>query len=67
MQRAPTGSGSEHLAFTPRLCNRSIVPDWRIAWCFAGKGHRRLEVATAPAGALDLIAGLGGRTVVHDS
>ena len=39
-------------------------PDWRIACCYAGKGHRRQGVATAAlAGALDLIAGLGGGTV----
>ena len=40
------------------------LPDWRIACCFAGKGHRRQGVATAGlAGALDLIAGLGGGSV----
>ncbi len=39
-------------------------PDWRIACNFVGKGHRRKGVATAAlAGALDLIAGLGGGTV----
>jgi GNAT superfamily N-acetyltransferase len=36
-------------------------PDWRIACCFVCKGYRRKGVATAAlAGALDLIAGLGG-------
>lgn len=40
------------------------LPDWRIACNFVGKGHRRKGVATAAlAGALDLIAGLGGGTV----
>jgi GNAT superfamily N-acetyltransferase len=40
------------------------LPDWRIACCFVGKGHRRRGVATAGlAGALELIAGLGGGTV----
>jgi GNAT superfamily N-acetyltransferase len=40
------------------------LPDWRIACCYAGKGHRRQGVATAGlAGALELIAGLGGGTV----
>jgi len=40
------------------------LPDWRIACCFAGKGHRRQGVnAAAIAGALELIAGLGGGTV----
>jgi hypothetical protein len=40
------------------------LPDWRIACCFVGKGHRRQGVnAAALAGALDLIAGLGGGTV----
>ena len=39
-------------------------PDWRIACCYVGKGHRRQGVATAAlAGAVDLIAGLGGGTV----
>jgi len=43
---------------------RSISPDWRIACNFVGKGHRRQGVATAAlAGALDLIARLGGGTV----
>ena len=39
-------------------------PRWRIGCCFVGKGHRRQGVsAAALAGALDLIAGLGGGTV----
>lgn len=39
-------------------------PDWRIACCYVGKGHRRRGVATAAlAGALELIAGLGGGVV----
>jgi GNAT superfamily N-acetyltransferase len=43
---------------------RSSSPDWRIACNFVGKGHRRQGVATAAlAGALDLIAELGGGTV----
>jgi GNAT superfamily N-acetyltransferase len=42
----------------------SQLPDWRIACCYVGKGGRRRGVATAAlAGALDLIAGLGGGTV----
>src|SRR6059058_5264690 len=55
----------------PRIKSRAAYekgatspPDWRIACCYAGKGHRRQGVATAGlAGALDLIAGLGGGTV----
>jgi GNAT superfamily N-acetyltransferase len=55
----------------PRIKNRAAyersqttTPDWRIACCFVGKGHRRQGVATAAiAGALELIAGLGGGTV----
>jgi GNAT superfamily N-acetyltransferase len=55
----------------PRIKNRaayeksqSSPPDWRIVCNFVGKGHRRKGVATAGlAGALDLIAGLGGGTV----
>jgi ribosomal protein S18 acetylase RimI-like enzyme len=40
------------------------LPDWRIGCCFVGKGHRRKGVATAAlAGALDLIASLGGGEV----
>jgi GNAT superfamily N-acetyltransferase len=43
---------------------RTASPDWRIACCYVGQGHRRRGVATAAlAGALDLIAGLGGGTV----
>src|SRR5262245_49865969 len=42
---------------------QSTPPDWRIACNFVGKGHRRKGVATAAlAGALDLIAHLGGAT-----
>ena len=55
----------------PRIKNRAAYekgrtapPDWRIACCYVGKGHRRQGVATAAlAGALDLIAGSGGGTV----
>jgi GNAT superfamily N-acetyltransferase len=55
----------------PRIKNRAeyekgleTLPDWRIACCYVGKGHRRKGVwAAALAGALDLIAGLGGGTV----
>jgi GNAT superfamily N-acetyltransferase len=40
------------------------LPDWRIACCFVGKGHRRQGVATAALdGALHLIATLGGGRV----
>jgi GNAT superfamily N-acetyltransferase len=43
---------------------RTKSPDWRIACCFVGKGHRRRGVAAAAlAGALELIADLGGGTV----
>ncbi|NMO57377.1 GNAT family N-acetyltransferase [Actinoplanes sp. TBRC 11911] len=43
---------------------RTTTPDWRIACCYAGKGRRRRGVSTAAiAGALDLIADLGGGTV----
>jgi hypothetical protein len=43
---------------------RTTSPYWRIACCCVGKGHRRRRVATAAlAGALDLIAGLGGGTI----
>ena len=39
-------------------------PDWRIACCYVGKGHRRRGAATAAlTGALDLIAELGGGLV----
>jgi GNAT superfamily N-acetyltransferase len=55
----------------PRIKSRAAYekgqttpPDWRIACCFVGKGHRRQGVAAAAlAGALDLIAELGGGTV----
>ena len=55
----------------PKVKNRAAyekgvttLPDWRIACNFVGKGHRRRGVATAGlAGALELIAGLGGGTV----
>jgi GNAT superfamily N-acetyltransferase len=55
----------------PRIKNRAeyekgvtTPPDWRIACCYVGKGHRRKGVwAAALAGALDLIADLGGGTV----
>jgi GNAT superfamily N-acetyltransferase len=44
--------------------SRTTSPDWRIACNFVGKGHRRQGVAAAGlAGAVDLIAGLGGGTV----
>ena len=43
---------------------RTTSPDWRIACCYVGKGHRRQGVATsALTGALELIAGLGGGIV----
>jgi GNAT superfamily N-acetyltransferase len=43
---------------------RTTSPRWRIACCYVGKGHRRQGVAAAAlAGALELIAGLGGGTV----
>jgi GNAT superfamily N-acetyltransferase len=55
----------------PRIKSRAAYekggtssPDWRIACHFVGKGHRRQGVASAAlAGALELIAGLGGGTV----
>jgi GNAT superfamily N-acetyltransferase len=55
----------------PRIKSRTAyekgvttLPDWRIACCFVGKGHRRQGVATAGlAGAVELIATLGGGTV----
>jgi hypothetical protein len=55
----------------PRIKNRAAYekgqtssPEWRIACCYTGTGRRRRGVATAAlAGALDLIAGLGGGTV----
>ena len=43
---------------------REALPDWRIACCFVGKGHRRQGVASAAlAGALGLIGDLGGGVV----
>ncbi len=43
---------------------RTNSPDWRIACCYVGKGHQRQGVASAAlAGALQLIAGLGGGVV----
>jgi GNAT superfamily N-acetyltransferase len=43
---------------------QTTAPDWRIACCYVGSGHRRRGVATAGlAGALDMIATLGGGTV----
>ncbi len=64
---AQFGSPSE----VPRIKNRkdyekelTTLPDWRIACCYAGKGHRRQGVSSAAiAGALDLIAKLGGGVV----
>jgi hypothetical protein len=55
----------------PRIKNRAAYeksqtasPSWRIACCYVGTGRRRQGVAAAAlAGALDLIAGLGGGTV----
>ena len=55
----------------PRIKSRAAyekglqsLPDWRIACCFVGKGHRRKGVwSAALAGALDLIADLGGGVV----
>ncbi len=55
----------------PRIKSRAAyekgvttLPAWRIACCYVGKGHRRQGVATAAlAGAIDLIATLGGGTV----
>jgi GNAT superfamily N-acetyltransferase len=55
----------------PRIKSRAAYergqttpPTWRIACNYVGKGHRRQGVATAAlAGALDLIADLGGGTV----
>jgi hypothetical protein len=52
----------------PRIKNRAayekegaMPPDWRIACCFVAKGHRRQGVfAAGLAGAIDLIADLGG-------
>jgi GNAT superfamily N-acetyltransferase len=58
-------------AEVPRIKSRAAYeksqttpPDWRIACCYVGKGHRRQGVAAAAlAGAVELIAGLGGGTV----
>ena len=58
-------------AEVPRIKSRAAYdkglttpPDWRIACCYVGKGHRRAGVSTAAiAGAVDLIAGLGGGVV----
>lgn len=55
----------------PRIKNRGAYdkgsprePRWRIGCCYVGKGHRRQGVsAAALAGALDLIAQLGGGMV----
>jgi GNAT superfamily N-acetyltransferase len=55
----------------PRIKNRAAyektrttLPDWRVACCFVGKGHRRRGVSRAALeGAIDLIATLGGGTV----
>jgi GNAT superfamily N-acetyltransferase len=55
----------------PRIKNRAAYelgaadpPDWRIACCYVGKGHRRKGVATAAiGGAVELIADLGGGRV----
>jgi GNAT superfamily N-acetyltransferase len=55
----------------PRIKSRAayekgqpVPPDWRIACNYVGKRNRRQGVATAAlAGALDLIASLGGGTV----
>jgi GNAT superfamily N-acetyltransferase len=55
----------------PRIKSRAAyekglitLPDWRIACNFVGKGHRRQGVAAAAlAGALGLIADLGGGRV----
>lgn len=52
----------------PRIKSRAAYeraaaepPDWRIACCYVGKGHRRQGVALAAlSGALELIGGLGG-------
>jgi hypothetical protein len=55
----------------PRIKSRAAyekgltaVPDWRITCHFVGKGHRRKGVAGAAlAGAIELIAAMGGGTV----
>lgn len=44
--------------------DKGAAPDWRIACCFVGKGHRRKGVfAAGLEGALDLIALSGGGLV----
>ena len=44
--------------------DRTRWPDWRIACCYVGKGHRRQGVAHAAlAAALGLIGDLGGGVV----
>ena len=65
------GASSAHPASSRRIKSRAAyekgvttLPDWRIGCCYVGKGHRRQGVATAAlAGAIDLIATLGGGTV----
>ncbi len=55
----------------PRIKSRAAYdkgatasPDWRIACCFVGKGHRRKGIfAAGLAGALELIAANGGGVV----
>ncbi len=56
----------------PRIKNRNAyersrdreMPEWRIGCCYVGRGFRRQGVATAAlAGALNLIADLGGGIV----
>jgi hypothetical protein len=41
----------------------TTLPDWRIACNFVSKGHRQGVATAALAGALDLIASLGGGKV----
>jgi hypothetical protein len=54
--------GSRAARRTKRVGRTS--PDWRIACCYVGKGRRRQGLASAAlAGAVDLIAGLGGGAV----
>jgi GNAT superfamily N-acetyltransferase len=68
---ARSGFGSLYVSSRPRIKSRAAyekgltaLPDWRIACNFVGKGHRRQGVATAAlAGALELIADLGGGRV----
>ena len=55
----------------PKIKNRAAyekslttLPDWRVACNFVGKGHpRKVVAAAALAGALELIARLGGGKV----